>query len=101
MKKEKVGLSTDEALAKVFKVSLNYFEESSNLYMKHLGVKADFLENQIKSKYQDEPLKFFKKAHKKWQMELEKLENDLMDVYRKIEEELAYKDDFYKQKTSN
>ena len=34
-------------------------------------------------------------------MELEKLENDLMDVYRKIEEELAYKDDFYKQMTSN
>ena len=101
MKKEKVVLSTDEALVEVFKSSLNYFEESSKLYMKHLSIKANFLEDQIKSKHRDEPSKFFKKTHKKWQMELEKLENDLMDVYRKIEEELSYKDDFYKKLKSN
>lgn len=101
MKKEKKELTADEALVKAFEVSLNYMEESDKLYMKSLNIRANFISDQIKSKYADEPPKLFKKAHKKWEEELEKLEDQLMDIYKKAGEELEFKMDFYEKLKSN
>lgn len=97
MKKEKKELTSDNALVKAFEVSLNYMEESDKLYMKSLSIRADLLSKQIKSKYADEPPKLFKKMHKKWQDELDKLEDELMVIYKKVGEEIKYKMDFYEK----
>lgn len=94
-------LSTDEALVEVFKVSLDYVDKSDKLYMDFLNNKVKFIMQNIDNKKEEEPLKFLKKAHKKWEMELEALENELADVYSKIGKEVELKQEFYEKLKSN
>ena len=101
MAKKAKKLSTDEALVEVFKVSLDYVDKSDKLYMDFLNNKVKFIMQNIDNKKEEEPLKFFKKVHKKWEMELEALENELADVYSKIGKEVELKQEFYEKLKSN
>lgn len=101
MTKKEKKLSTDEALAEVFKVSLDYIDKTDKLYMEFLDKKSKFIMDRIALKHEEEPLKLFKKAHKKWELELDELENELGDVYLEMGKEFEARVDFYEKLKSN
>lgn len=78
---KKKTLSNDEALVELFKVSLKHIKDSDELDMKYLQLKKSRIKSMISFKYDEEPLKIFKKAHKKWREELDALEQELYDFY--------------------
>lgn len=91
-------LSTEEqALVNIFKVSLDYINKSDKLYLEHLSVREKNIKGMLNLKYEEEPPKFFKKTHKKWEDEIEDLENQLYDVYKKFEETIQEQHDFYEK----
>ena len=96
MKKEK-KLTSDEAVVELFKIGLDYDKKSYDLLMKHYDERVKFLTKMIHFKENEEPLKYNKKAHKKWEEELEDLNNQLFETYKSIEEEFQYQQDFYKK----
>ncbi len=101
MAKKDKKLSAEEALVEVFKVSLDYIDKSDKLHMQFLDTRAKFLTQQIAYKEDEEPMKFFKKAHKKWEDELEKLEIELANVYKEMNDEFNYTQEFYKKLKGN
>lgn len=91
-------LSTEEqALAKIFKTSLDYINKSDKLYFKQLSIKENFIKKMLDLKYEEEPPKFLKKAHKKWEDEIDDLNNQLYDIYKKVEETVQEQHDFYEK----
>lgn len=87
----------DQALVKAFELGLKSIEESDKLYMKSLEFQEKRIKDMLYSKYEQEPLKLFKKSHKKWEEEIEALENELHGVYLKFEELFKENQDFYKK----
>ena len=87
----------DQALVKAFELGLKSIEESDRLYMKSLDMQEKRIRNMLYSKYDQEPLKLFKKSHKKWEDEINNLENQLHEVYLKVEELMKENQEFYKK----
>ena len=87
----------DQALVKAFEIGLEAYDREDKLYMKHLGLQEERIKTMLGWKYDEEPLKLFKKAHKKWEDEVEKLENELYDVYKKMEEAFEDRQAFFEQ----
>ncbi len=98
----KKQLTSDEALVKLFKASLDYSIASDKIYVDFLQHQIDYKKKLIEFKANEEPLKLFKKAHKKWEVELDELEKDLCDAYEKLGKEFSEQQEFYhKLKSSN
>ena len=95
--KNKKELSTEDALVETFKIMLDYSIAEDKLYMEHLNTRTKFLNHQIQFLRDSEPLKLFKSSHKKWNDELEELENQLMETYEKIGEEITEQHNFYEK----
>ena len=87
----------DQALVKAFELGLKSVEESDKLYMKSLELQEKRIKDMLYSKYEDEPLKLFKKSHKKWEDEIADLEKQLHEVYLKVEDFFKEQQDFYKK----
>lgn len=94
-------LTSDEALVEVFKASLDYIKKTDELDLKLLNHKIEFIQQQIAFKADEEPLKIFKKAHKKWEDELEALELDLMNAYKALGDEVDFQHQFYQKLKQN
>ena len=88
-------LSMDEAFVECFKASLDYCIESDRIYTEFLNNQIKFHEKLVKMKAQEEPMKIFKKAHKKWENELDELEKQLCDSYEKLGKEFSDQQEFY------
>ena len=63
--------------------------------------KSKFIMDRIALKHEEEPLKFFKKAHKKWELELDELEDELGNVYLEMGKEFEVQLDFYEKLKGN
>lgn len=94
-------LSSDEAVVELFKASLDYINKTDKLDLKIIQHKIEFLQQQIAFKENEEPMKIFKKAHKKWETELESLESELMDAYESWNDEVNFQHDFYQKLKGN
>lgn len=86
--KKKKELSTEEALAEVFATTYNFVFESTRSFIELYENKYKFLQREMIEHEESEPLKIFKKSHKKWEtkkeqlnIELEKTFNILMEEY--------------------
>ncbi len=98
----KKQLTSDEALVELFKASLDYSIASDKIYVDFLKQQIDFKQKLIEFKANEEPLKIFKKAHKKWEDEIDALEKELCDAYEKLGKEFFEQQEFYhKLKSSN
>ena len=75
-KRSSKKLSSDEAFVEIFKASLDYINKTDELDLKILNHKIEFLQQQIAFKEDEEPMKIFKKAHKKWEEELDDLDKE-------------------------
>ena len=96
MKKNK-SLSSDEALVKVFEVTLDHISKTDKLDLEAISHEIKFYEQMIKLKHDEEPLKFFKSSHKKWEAELDDLESQLYRTYEEIGKEVQEQCEFYKK----
>lgn len=101
MNKKEKELSSDEALIEVFKASLNYFDKTDKLNIEFLNKRIEFIQSRIAFKEEEEPMKLFKKAHKKWEDELEELETELAEAYKTLNDEIVFQYDFYKKMKGN
>jgi len=97
----KKKLSTDEALAEVFRVSFDYAFKSDKLYLEHLDHRIKFLQSMIERHMESEPCKLFKNAHKKWEEELEDWEQQLADAYKNLNDEVIEQRKFIENLKSN
>ena len=97
MTKIKELSAEEQAIVDFFKTSLEYIDASDKLYIQHLSTKEKMLQEMLYFKYEEEPFTFFKKAHKKWQTEIDELENQLYDIYLKLEEIFQERQEFYKK----
>lgn len=87
----------DQALVKAFELGLKGIEESDRLYLKSLDMQEKRIKMELYSKYDNEPLKLFKKKHKKWEDEIEDLESQLQSIYKKAEDLFVENQEFYKK----
>ena len=87
----------DQALVKAFELGLKVIEESDRLYLKSLDMQDKRIKMELYSKYDNEPLKLFKKKHKKWEDEIEDLESQLQSIYKKAEDLFVENQEFYKK----
>ena len=87
----------DQALVKAFEIGLEAYDREDKLYMEHLGLQEKRIKTMLGWKYDEEPLKLFKKAHKKWEDEIESLENELYGVYKKMGEAFEERQAFFEQ----
>ena len=89
--------SEEQAIIDFFKLSLEYIDASDKLYIQHLSTKEKMLREMLYFKYEEEPFSFFKKAHQKWEMEIDDLEKQLHDIYLKFEVFFQEQQEFYKK----
>lgn len=80
----------DEVLAsKLIDLSLGYLREADQLYLDSLFIREKLLRSELASKYQDEPLAFFKKKHQAWEREIQELDSELASIYKKVEDVIS------------
>jgi len=89
--------TADEALVDIFKTSLDYIQKSDELELKIIDNEIKFLQQQIAFKEEREPLKIFKKAHNKWEKELDALEEKLANTYKKLNDEVVSQMEFHRK----
>lgn len=78
-----------ELFDKVIDVCLLYSAKESEFFMNMINTKIKFLKKQLEWKYDMEPLRIFKKKHKRWEDEIDDLENQLSRAYIDLGEEAA------------
>ncbi len=93
----KKELSNNDALFELFKSSLDFTIKSDKLDIEAIQHEISYHEQLVKWKLEEEPISFFKKAHNKWKAELDELENQLANSYKKLESTLKEQHDFYNQ----
>ncbi len=77
---------TDQELAsKLVDLSLAFVRESDEIYLESLNIREKMIRNELVSKYDAEPLGIFKKKHQQWENEINELENELSNIYKKAE----------------
>jgi len=87
--------NSNDASVELFKASLDYIKKTDELDLELLNHKIEFIQQKIAFKTNEEPIKFFKKAHKKWEDELEALELDLMNAYKVLADEVDFQHQLY------
>lgn len=89
MTKSKKEASTDdmELSKKLVDLMLYHSIDECNFFMKMIDNKIKFLNSMLAIEYENEPFKLFKKAHQEWSERVEKLNSDLTECYKKLEEE--------------
>lgn len=80
-------LTSEEALCELLKINYNYLNESTNLSIKFYENQYKMYEHLICNHLQDEPLKFFKTKHNKWQDELKNLNEKHDKAFRNFLDE--------------
>lgn len=70
--------SSEKTLYELFKINYNYLNESTYLFIKFYENQYKIYEKLIINHLEEEPLKFFKTKHNKWEEELNTL-NDKHD----------------------
>lgn len=95
MASKKKTLTDSEVFEKTFNIAVNSIQASDELYMKTLELRIKSIQDRIELQEDTEPLKLFKKAHKKWADELADLEKELRSLYEKYENEIDYQANFY------
>ena len=73
---------------KLIDLQLLHCNDASNNLIQAYQVKVNHLLGIINIEKAHEPLKIFKKSHKKWENEINRLNNELMDTYKVINEEM-------------
>ena len=91
----KKELSNNDALFELFKSSLEFNVKSDKLDIEAIQHEISYHEQLVKWKLEEEPISFFKKAHKKWKEELDELETQLLDSYKKLERTIEEQHNFY------
>lgn len=81
------SMNKDELIINLFKTQFDYCYKNTNGFITFYESKKNRLICQIYEHTKEEPCKFFKKTHKKWQDELDSLNKDLDDTYDKLMEE--------------
>lgn len=69
-------LSTEEVLCEIFKSTYNYLDKTTQASIKFYENQYKMYQKLIVDHLEEEPPKFFKKLHKKWEDKLETLNND-------------------------
>lgn len=94
----KLAKSTEETeeimLMKIFKTLLAYSTELDKQYFELLTIKITHLENMFKLKKCEEPIRFLKEKHKKWQEEIDLISKKIYDTYETIGDEIHEQIDF-------
>lgn len=90
-----------QVLVKSFELGLKNKELADKMYLEALHKKEELIRMELCFKYDEEPLKIFKKRHKKWQDEIDALDSQLMDIYKKGEELFLENHEFYKELSSH
>lgn len=101
MANKKKTLTDSEVFEKTFNIAVNSIQASDELYMKTLELRIKSIQDRIELQEDTEPLKLFKKAHKKWSDELADLEKELRSLYEKYENEIDYQANFYESLASS
>ena len=83
-----VEKTDDNVALKLVDLMLCHSKEESKNYLEFLSTKIKFREQSLKSLRDDEPCKLFKKKHEEWQMKVEALENEIMDIYKQYGNEI-------------
>lgn len=86
MKKNK-STNEHDLSEKLLDLMLLHSVDESNSYLKFIDAKTKFLISQLDSEYENEPMKLFKKTHKKWEEKIEELNSELSECYKKMEQE--------------
>lgn len=81
------NINKDELISKLFKLQFDYCYKNTNEFIEFYENKKNRLIRQIYDHSKEEPCKFLKKTHKKWQDELDLLNKDLDDTFNKLTEE--------------
>ena len=89
--------TVDKAFVDVFKTTLDYIKKSDELDLKIIDNEIKFLQQQIALMADREPLKIFKKAHIKWKKELDDLEEELANTYKKLNDEVVSQMEFHRK----
>ena len=98
----KKTMTNEEVIAKLFETTLDYSIASDKLYVDFLNTQIEFKQKLLEFKANEEPLKIFKKAHKKWEQEIDMLEKEVCDAYEKLGKEFFEQQEFYhKLKSDN
>lgn len=87
VKKSKTDDSID-VNDKLLDLLLWYQIEDSNHWIRFTELDIKMHENMLRDLYRNEPCKLFKKQHKKWEDDIEEIENTIQKKYREIEDEL-------------
>lgn len=90
---KKQKLTTEEALAQLYVSTYKFSHDNTFNIIKLYDVKYKMLKNKMIEHEEKEPLKFFKKTHKNWEIKKDKLNleleitfNNLMEEYKELEE---------------
>jgi len=91
--KKKQEFTTDETLAQIFVSTYKFAYDSTHSFIKFYNDKYKMLTREMYEHEENEPLKFFKKAHKAWEIKKDKLSleldntfKNLMDEYKELED---------------
>jgi len=83
----KKTLSTEEAFCEICKSTYNYLDKTTKITIEFYENQYKRYEKEIIYHLEEEPPKFFKKAHKKWQEELDSLKSSHDEAFSNYLEE--------------
>ena len=101
MKKEKKVVEQEESDVndKLVDLLLWYQIEDSNHWIRFIEQEIKFREIQKKDLLSNEPWSFSKKKHEEWEKKIEQLDNEIMQKYHEIGEELSIIEKMHNQIT--
>ena len=79
-------LSDTDITLKLIELQMKQIEQADSIYMKSLQLKEQRLRSMLAFKLEEEPLRIFKKKHKKWEDEVSAIEEEISEHYQKITE---------------
>ncbi len=80
----KKGLTTEEALAKMYKNTFKFAQDNTLNFIKVYEYKYKMIQRAIIAHEENEHLKIFKKTHKNWETKNEQLSIELEKTYNKL-----------------
>ncbi len=82
--------SNSELASKLIQLIQCHSLEESKLFIEHYEQRIKYKTKLLAIVMDEEPSKFFKKAHQKWEDEKKQLEDELEDAYQKLYEEHSF-----------
>ena len=84
------SIANSELANKFIKLTECHLLEESKLFIEHYEQRIKYKTKLLAIVMDEEPSKFFKKAHQKWEDEKKQLEDELEDAYKKLYEEHTF-----------